>query len=97
MSSPVYTEQPRNDQTGAQVISLQLLWPIHHTTLRVSEWEYKTHNLILSQITRGREGLGLNDQGFIVTTDTNNITWVCLQNNWAIRLGISEVTKAVIF
>jgi hypothetical protein len=31
----------------------------------------KTHSL---KITRGREGLGLNDQGFIVTAESNNIT-----------------------
>ena len=39
----------------------------------------KTHGPILKQITRGREGLGLNDQGFIVTAESNNITVVGLQ------------------
>ena len=55
-----------------------------------------THGVILLQITRGLEGLGLKDQGFIVTTDSN-ITWVGLKNNWAIRPGISEVTRALWF
>ena len=37
----------------------------------------KTH--IIIQNTRGQEWLGLNDECFIVTAQSNNITWVGLQ------------------
>ena len=42
----------------------------------------KSHDLMLDQITRGREGLGSNDQDFIVTTQRGNLRQ--MQRIWSV-------------